>query len=745
MKKVLPHIVVFLLVAGVYLGGLLAPVDRALLDLRFHLTQSDASGDIVIVGIDSRSLKRFDVWPWPRRFHAALLENLAAAGARRVAFDIDFSSRSNAEDDRILAGAFERSKIPIILPAFKQLVRGDGAAPRLSYTAPNALFAEHVRIATVNIRVDGDGKLRRYLTSDRLEDLAVHSMASALATDELLPPAEFIVDFGIRPHTIPRLSYADVVEGRFDPAVVRGRTVIVGATAVELGDQFSAPRSGVVSGPLFQAMAFESLVQGRTLFGATELVVLAVTLIMAAFLGPLFGRWSWRIGLAILGGAVAFALAAPLAIQRGLPLSVDSAAWMLAPLLSYAYSLWRQIDEQAYSIFRHRLEALHRRAMMNSVVDDSFNGIVIANQDGLVEMMTRSAGQILGCDAAAASDAAVHTFIPSSPEIQELYDRDRSGGTGAVGANMAGPLQFEIGAGDDARVIEMIVSSSRLNVSRHLLERRRFDRTVYIYTFQDITARKRAEEAQIRATEQAEAANRAKTEFLATMSHELRTPLNAVIGFSEIMKTEALGPLGTPQYKEYMEDIHASGAHLLAVINDILDMSRIEAGEMKPAEERMEIARVVNAAVRLIAERATKGRVALKADLPADLPSLYADERMIKQILLNLLSNAVKFTPEGGRVTTGATVQTDGGISLWVADTGIGIAAEHMEVILQPFGQADSRLERKYEGTGLGLPLVKAMVELHDGTLEIASAKGEGTTVTAHFPPIRAVRKEKVA
>jgi signal transduction histidine kinase len=291
----------------------------------------------------------------------------------------------------------------------------------------------------------------------------------------------------------------------------------------------------------------------------------------------------------------------------------------------------------------------------------------------------------------------------------------------------------------------MIVSSSRLNVSRHLLERRHFDRTVYIYTFQDITARKRAEEAQIRATEEAKAANRAKTEFLATMSHELRTPLNAVIGFSEIMKTEALGPLGTPQYKDYMEDIHASGAHLLAVINDILDMSRIEAGEMKPAEERMEIARVVNAAVRLIVERAAKGKVALKTDLPADLPSLYADERMIKQILLNLLSNAVKFTPEGGRVTTGATVQTDGGISLWVADTGIGIAAEHMEVVLQPFGQADSRLERKYEGTGLGLPLVKAMVELHDGTLEIASAKGEGTTVTAHFPPIRAVRKEKVA
>ncbi len=234
----------------------------------------------------------------------------------------------------------------------------------------------------------------------------------------------------------------------------------------------------------------------------------------------------------------------------------------------------------------------------------------------------------------------------------------------------------------------------------------------------------------------AEQASRAKTEFLATMSHELRTPLNAIIGFSEVIKNEAFGRMNVPQYREYSIDIHNSGIHLLAIINDILDMSKIEAGEMTPVEKPFDLARVAGSTVRLISEAAAKANIELISDIPDHLPAFYGDERMIKQILINLLSNAVKFTPENGKITLAATADAEGFL-ISVADTGIGIPADKIETVLEPFGQVDSRLERAYEGTGLGLPLVKSMVELHGGSLAINSRVGGGTTIRIRFPGSR--------
>ena len=231
----------------------------------------------------------------------------------------------------------------------------------------------------------------------------------------------------------------------------------------------------------------------------------------------------------------------------------------------------------------------------------------------------------------------------------------------------------------------------------------------------------------------AEQASRAKTEFLATMSHELRTPLNAIIGFSEVIKDEAFGRMNVPQYREYSIDIHNSGIHLLAIINDILDMSKIEAGEMTPDEKPFDLAQVAGAAVRLISEDAAKRNIELISDVPDDLPAFYGDQRMIKQILINLLSNAVKFTPEKGRIKLAASADADG-FRISVADNGIGIPADKIETVLEPFGQVDSRLERAYEGTGLGLPLVKSMVKLHGGGLAIDSRVGVGTTIEIRFP-----------
>ncbi len=262
--------------------------------------------------------------------------------------------------------------------------------------------------------------------------------------------------------------------------------------------------------------------------------------------------------------------------------------------------------------------------------------------------------------------------------------------------------------------------------------------------FKDISAHKRAEEQLRSAKEAAELADRAKSEFLANMSHELRTPLNAIIGFSDIMRNELMGPLGASSYREYVHDIHESGRHLLEVINEILDMSKVESGRLELHPEPVELPDVVRASLRLISERAVTAKVSLEVDIAEGLPRILVDARRFKQILLNLLSNAVKFTPSGGRVTVGACLVEGGCFEMTVADTGIGMTAKDMDKAMAPFGQVDSALSRKYDGTGLGLPLTKSFVELHDGHLILESRPGQGTVVRVRLPPERVLCADRV-
>jgi len=260
-----------------------------------------------------------------------------------------------------------------------------------------------------------------------------------------------------------------------------------------------------------------------------------------------------------------------------------------------------------------------------------------------------------------------------------------------------------------------------------------------IQTFTDITGRKRNEDTLREAKEAAERGNRAKATFLANISHELRTPLNAIIGFSELMKNEIFGPIEPTPYRAYLQDIHESGMHLLELINDILDMSKAEAGMTDLVEGAVDIAAIVRSSLRMMSRRAQSNRVSLIEALPADLPELIADERRVRQIVLNLVSNAVKFT-EDGQITVSAKASGDG-FALTVADTGIGMTPEDLVKVMEPFVQADTRLSRKYDGTGLGLPLTKALVEAHGGRLTIDSAPELGTTVTVTFPPSRIVAR----
>ena len=261
-------------------------------------------------------------------------------------------------------------------------------------------------------------------------------------------------------------------------------------------------------------------------------------------------------------------------------------------------------------------------------------------------------------------------------------------------------------------------------------------------SMEDITKRKEAELALREAKVHSDMANRSKTEFIANMSHELRTPLNAIIGFSEIMKNEVMGPLGADMYRDYVKDIHKSGRGLLKIINEILDISKIESGDRELNESEFSFVPLVETCIDLHKAKTQDKRITV-ANNAKDLPYLIGEELAVKQIIANIYSNAVKFTPESGRITLMSAFDHDGSLRFSISDTGVGLTKDEIQKALSPFGQIDNALDRSGSGAGLGLTLSKSMMKLHGGDLEILSEKGIGTTVSLIFPPERVSHKDR--
>lgn len=339
---------------------------------------------------------------------------------------------------------------------------------------------------------------------------------------------------------------------------------------------------------------------------------------------------------------------------------------------------------------------------------------------------------------------------------------------GVMHANMAALRLFGLSEEDGARVdvrtlfdeedlparIETLLASSRIGTPVEFRMKKKDGTTIHVLVsaatahfqgrralligIQDVTAKRKEAEALRDARDQATAASRSKSEFLANMSHELRTPLNAIIGFSEALERELFGPIGSPRYREYAEDIHDSGVHLLSLINDILDLSKIEAGHFKLHEDEADLNHVIGAATRIVRHRAQQANISIELSLPEPPVALVADERALKQVLINLVSNAVKFSPDGSLVRIEAQVRPDS-LRVSVVDEGAGIAEEDIPRALTPFTQLDGSLSRAHEGTGLGLPLAKHLTELHGGRLSIESELGKGTAVHVDLPLSRIV------
>lgn len=369
------------------------------------------------------------------------------------------------------------------------------------------------------------------------------------------------------------------------------------------------------------------------------------------------------------------------------------------------------------SLQRERDDAI---SLLTSVFDVSEVGIVVTDQQGRIVRVNDSFIRIYGWSR---DDLIGLEFTELfTPDERALARRNHEEFLRS-GIRSSGEMKM---IRKDGNIANALFTTAALELSHG----RRFQVT----TIMDITLRKQMEMTLRLAKEQADAANNAKSTFLANMSHELRTPLNAIIGFSELMMKETFGALGNDRYKEYLGDIHLSARHLLEIINEVLDMSKIEAGRVELDEEPFDVGQVIEAVTRMMASRAFSAGLKIEEKIEADLPPLYADSRLVRQILINLVGNAVKYSDSGAVVSVSAsTLKNKGGLRIVVADTGIGIPEDRIREALEPFGQVNKPSDNR-GGTGLGLPLARAMAELHGGTLSLESEFGVGTTVTVDFP-----------
>ena len=384
-------------------------------------------------------------------------------------------------------------------------------------------------------------------------------------------------------------------------------------------------------------------------------------------------------------------------------------------------------EEEADGLLQERDDAI---SLLTSVFDVSEVGIVVTDRnqhivrvnDSFVRIYGWSRDELIGKDVV---DLVAPDERALAAKNHEEFMRS--------GIRSSGEMKL---LRKDGNIANALFTTAALELSQG----RRFQVT----TIMDITLRKQMELSLRLAKEQADTANQAKSTFLANMSHELRTPLNAIIGFSEMMMKETFGELGNPKYKEYLGDIHLSARHLLEIINEVLDMSKIEAGRVELDEEYLNVGDLIAAVTRMMASRAFSSGLKIEEQVAPDLPPLFADPRLVRQILINLVGNSVKYSKTNGTIEVIADINDKGALRLTVRDYGVGIPKSRIKEALEPFGQV-SIPDDTYpmQGTGLGLPLAKAMAELHGGTLTLESDEGKGTTVTVELPASRLEPKRK--
>jgi PAS domain S-box-containing protein len=362
---------------------------------------------------------------------------------------------------------------------------------------------------------------------------------------------------------------------------------------------------------------------------------------------------------------------------------------------------------------------------MRAILDTATDGVALLDREGHVLGMNRSAEALFGFDSGEIEGRNFTVLFAPESHRAALDYLDGLASNGV--ASVLNDGREVIGRVREGGLIPLFMTLGRVDNGGGK----------FCAVFRDITQWKRAEEELIQARRHAERASSAKSEFLAKISHEIRTPLNAIIGFAEVMMEERLGPIANERYREYLKDIHTSGEHLVSLINDLLDLSKIEAGKLDLVFSSVDLNEIASQSMALMQPQANRERIIIRTALSPNLPPVVADARSIRQIVLNLLSNSIRFTPPGGQVIVSTTLTDDGEVHLRVRDTGIGMTEAEIKTALEPFRQIATTGRAKEGGTGLGLPLTKALAEANRASFSIKSTKNAGTLVEIAFPSTR--------
>ena len=426
-----PATTAFALCVTLTLSGLLDPIEWSLLDTRASLSSRSVQSDLTLVEIDPESLRELNTWPWPRSYHARLLDNLRAAGARRIFVDIDFSSMSDLAEDKRLAeslGAFQRDNI--LLPVFQQFVSASVRHQPVLLTQPAALFRKQVRLASITLRPERDGLVRRI----PLAAIAGDSLAApaALQLNQLAaaPVNELYIDYAINPNSFPRLAYSDVLSGEFPRELVENRQIIIGATALELGDQLAVPIHQSISGPVFQALAYQSLREGP-LRPVPRLVALSLIVLLSLLIARPLATMDWRNGLLVIGTAGVLLFACSVLAYSKFNLIVSVAPLLAVLIVTYSFTVFSKLDQQALRLMLQRLAVRRTDALMANIVHNSIEGIVAFNADGTIRDINPAACSMFGLTRTEAVNRKFNTLVPDLQDATQLHNTLKPGTSSA--------------------------------------------------------------------------------------------------------------------------------------------------------------------------------------------------------------------------------------------------------------------------------------------------------------------------
>ena len=741
MKKLIPHIGVFCFVILFAITGLSEQIGHKLTELRFKLFPTQATGKVVLVAIDAKSIQQTQKWPWPRSFHAELIKKLTKAGATDIAFDIDFSATTTKKEDNALRKALVEAKGSIILPSFKQTQKQSDhlshehqatSKSEMIYTNPLPMYLDHSWRASVNIFPGRNGLVNEVPYGHMQEGEFIPSLSSILAGIYNQENKRFHLDYSIQANSVPTVSYVDVLNNKVRKEFFKGKKVIIGATATELGDHFFVPSQGIIAGPILQVLATETLLQNRQMAHASFEATLIATIIVAALI-----FWiSLKFNLA--NRIYSFALASAsieiiaLYLHQNFGLMIDTSLMHICIAGYLVVTLLNEINFKTLLTKQTQQELANRKKIFEQVFKDSFTSTIITDKKGNIQFINAKAFKLFNVEKNKVltgkhfSEILPTEIVTSTYQLLEQQTDDTT-------------LHFsshtEIEASEDTtKHIEYIISLSVLKDIQNGNKE-----NIITFTFQDITAKLQAELAQKEATLAAINANKAKTEFLTTMSHELRTPLNSILGFSEIIQNQSLGPDKMDKYIDFAGDIQNSGRQLLKVVNNILEVTKMESGSIQLHEEKCDLVDLIEDAIEETSYEFKGQSLNITFEHNRSIPGLLADSNLCKKTFSAIISNAIKFSPTNEEIKISVTQNNAGEVCISISDQGEGISKNEIENIFKPFYQVDSSKGRHYEGTGLGLTTANAYVNLHRGRIKVDSALSKGTVMHVIFPKTRTI------